>query len=825
MSIKLFIIVAGIAAPAAAQQAPSTIIADRDPVAAECNACRVAAVQQIIDKPKSGVRKYSDVIPRSAITQRGLWTTHRVGSALYFELPPSLLGKDVLALVRGNQLQRVTQWQQRGQQILLRSRGGGRGASSVGSSRESTGRGSIVASFPIVTTSPSGAFVIDVTRLFVGKPIPNWISPERLIEQTGVAIDSVEAFPENMIVKVAGRIPATEEYQARATWNFVRLPEHPMKPRFYDRRLGYRYDGWWSDRSNGIEEPLFDEHVPINRWRLEKKYPSQAMSEPIRPIVFYIDPETPPQWRQSVRQGIEAWQPAFEAAGFKNAIIAIEPPNDPSWSRNDVRNSVVLWSTNPAHGDNYDSEVHDPRTGEILQHNLGGNYEYIADTYSLRYFVRAGALDANAKTFPSSHDLQDAAVRDVVTHEVGHMIGLLDGSYGKFAYTVDQVRSPPWLEKMGHTPSVMNYTRMNYVPQPDDRVPAELLRQRVGPADFFSIGWGYAPISGTRLPQDEKKTLEAWARRTQAEPMLRYLPFGPVTGPDRVVEVVETTDPVATTKLGQNNLYRMMDRLAAMAAKDELDPNFGRIYNAVLSLWQEEIGHVVSLIGGYTTVRGAEPLLDERKPVPAGEQYRAMGFLRDSVFGTTPFHYYPDVTARVRDRICVRGYETYTDTAPGKILCVSSVQAKILQSLLDRKRVLRMAEMQNNDSQYSLSQMLREVSASLWSTKGQRADVGAVSKQDLQKQYVALLQELLVTADATPDPTAPSRVNDIVREAVQQELKRLHVDANAAVEQTNQQLGWKARSRQAPAQMDSRSPKSIRRPATTRASALNNSGA
>jgi hypothetical protein len=305
-----------------------------------------------------------------------------------------------------------------------------------------------------------------------------------------------------------------------------------MTPRLCDDRVGY-FSTRTTDYTTSTRK--VNTRCFITRYRLEKKDPSAAVSDPVKQIVYYIDPTTPPKWVPWIKKGIEDWKPAFEAAGFRNAIVAKDAPNDPDFSPEDARYSIVRWlpsTTENASGPN----VHDPRSGEIFNAHIQF-YQNVQKLQLSWYFAQASAVDPRARKFPFADSLMGRLLEYVVAHEVGHTLGFQHNMKASATYPTDSLRSASFLRQWGHTPTLMDYSRINYLVQPEDNVPVDLLVPRIGPYDIWATKWGYSPIAqpmtiaqqGTsgrknliQMALDERQTLDMWAREQDSKPYLRF---------------------------------------------------------------------------------------------------------------------------------------------------------------------------------------------------------------------------------------------------------------------------------------------------------------
>src|SRR5690349_10410081 len=508
-------------------------------------------------------RPYDRVITKDAKSDEGIFTIHTIKDKVYYEIPKNELGREFLWVSQiakttlgvgyGGQANgnRVVKWERKGNRILLRNVSYDVVADPklpVSRAVQASNNDTIIMSFNVEAIGKDDAAVIDATRLFTSE-VTEFSARTRLrargFDASRSFIEKTKSFPTNIEVEVSqtytsppdltpagggGPQPAPNPFAQgmRAGTNatgvmhhsMVKLPERPMMPRLFDERVGYfsvhKYD-------YGIDEQRAPQRTYITRWRLEKKDPNAEVSEPVKPIVYYIDSATPTKWIPWMKKGIEDWQPAFEAAGFKNAIIAKvapTPEEDPDFSPEDVRHSVVRWL--PSTIENASGpHISDPRTGEILNADIQF-YHNIMNLQRDWYFLQVGPLDPRAQKLPLPDDLMGRLLEFVVAHEVGHTIGLQHNMKASSMYPPEKMHDRDWIHKMGAAPSIMDYARFNYVAQPEDNIPVEDLVPRIGPYDTWAIKWGYSPIAGVKTADDEKPTLDAWAHEQDTTPWYRF---------------------------------------------------------------------------------------------------------------------------------------------------------------------------------------------------------------------------------------------------------------------------------------------------------------
>jgi uncharacterized protein DUF4953/uncharacterized protein DUF5117/uncharacterized protein DUF5118 len=756
------------------------------------------------------VKPYAKVITAKAVTQRGLVITHRISDKLYFELPRGTIGPDLLlvnSVARASAGQdsqyggdwtgeHVVRWEQRGHRVLLRSVSytavADSGLPVARAVRQST-YAPVIASLPIEAFGADSAPVIDVTKLYTTN-IPELAAVRDGFDDKRSFIERVLTFPDN--VEIEATQTATDKGHTNsvlAHWSMVRLPAEPMVPRRADARVGY----FTIEQTDyGAEDDRAAKRSYIGRWRLVKKDPAAAVSDPVTPIVFYIDPATPQQWVPWIKKGIENWQPAFEAAGFSNAIVAREvPASDTSWSPDDVRHTVVRWL--PSTVENaYGPQVVDPRTGEVLN----GSVRVFHNVLNLLrdwYIVQAGAVDPRTRAIPLPDTLMGRLLQFVIEHEVGHTLGLRHNMLASSEYPADSVRSRSWTHRMGHTPSIMDYARFNYVAQPEDSVAIEDLVPRIGLYDVFAIHWGYAPVAlspgvgtpgsggasagmptGRHASDAERPVLDAWARVQDSVPWLRFAEdYGAGPDPGVETEAVGDADAVRSTALGFKNIARIVPVLMSTAMRPgESDDDLRELYDRLVAQWQLEIGHVVHVVGGVSTREksGSQPG-PKYWPVPAARQRAAVAFLEANVFRTPTYLLDPALMARLEPT--------------GAMDRVRHAQARTLAALFDDAKIARLTETRTlagpGGDAYDPAELFASVRQAVWSEASAPSVRIDGFRRNLQREYLVVLDEKLNAHDRTG---APAAGETDVRALARGELVALLVDVRRAIPRAGDHL-------------------------------------
>ena len=768
--------------------------------------------------PHVSIKPYAEVITKNAKTRTGLFKTHRVGDTLYFEIPSKELNRDMLLVGRyartaavdatnpfgaygGDEFgERTLRWERSGNRIILRSPSFAIMADSSLPIYRAVQTGSyapIIAIFDVAAYGPDSAAVIDVTRLYT-TDIPEFTAIHGQIDDKRSYIESAVAFPDNVEIEATqtgtpqpsgGSLPGHDRESAMsvlAHWSMVRLPEIAMTPRIADDRVGFltvtRTD-YGSKQYRSVEREY------INRWRLEKEDPAAAVSDPVKPIVYYIDPATPEQWKPWIRKAVLDWQPAFDRAGFSNAIIPMDPPsNDPDWSPDDVRHTVIRWL--PSTVENaVGPHVADPRTGEILN----GSIRVFHNVLNLNrdwYFTQVAPLDPRAQHWPMPDSLMGHMVEYVVAHEIGHTLGLAHNFKASSMYPADSVRSRTWVHRMGHTPSIMDYARYNYVAQPEDSIDVNDLVPRVGPYDKFAIMWGYTPIPGAQNPEQERPTLDSIARMQDSVPWYRFGHLAETRAdnpdPGDETEAVGDADAVKSTGYGLKNIERIMPMLLRVTQKPgEDNSDLDEIYGRLVGQWSDEMGHVANIIGGATAdvKYGAQPG-PVYTPVSHARQASAIQFLNEHVFKTPTFFLDNAVTSRIEPN--------------GSLTRINDAQAHILRTLLDDWRMERMIEISSRGGDvYTLPDMLADVRHGIWSELSDRKVSIDVYRRNLQRAYLDQLDAkingahgeaftMVLTPSPAPGPRrrhpvdSPAAMAD-ARATMRAELVALRTDIVAAL--------------------------------------------
>jgi hypothetical protein len=576
-------------------------------------------------KPKS----YEDIITKDAVTDHGLFDIHKVKEKYYYEINDSLLGREMLMVTRiaktasgigfggGKQNTQVLRWHKKDQNILLRVVSHSVVANDslpISEAVLNSNFEPILYSFKIETVNrDSTSTVIEVTKLFTDdvKPLGYPQSRRKSYKITSLDskrsfIESLKSYPQNIESRHVKTYNSSEPPSNASVGaisleinnSMILLPKVPMRRRYSDQRVG------WFDRSQvdyGLDNQESKSLKYLDRWRLEVKdedlerFNNGELVIPKKQIVYYIDRATPVKWRQFIKDGIEDWQVAFEAAGFKEAIIAKDPPTkeeDPDWSPEDIRYSVVRYLASPIPNAN-GPHVSDPRSGEILESDINW-YHNVMTLLRNWFFVQTAAINDEARGVAFKDEVMGRLIRFVSSHEVGHTLGLPHNMGSSSAYPVDSLRSATFTDKFGTAPSIMDYARFNYIAQPEDKGVA--LMPNIGVYDKYAIKWGYRPILSAEKAEDEKAVLDKWILNNQNSLLHRFGSAG--IDPSSQTEDLGN-DAVKAGEYGIKNLKRIVPNLIDWTSEDGKDySDLNTMYGQVLSQFNRYMGHVVSNIGG-----------------------------------------------------------------------------------------------------------------------------------------------------------------------------------------------------------------------------------
>lgn len=773
------------------------------------------------EKKENGkIKPYNKVITKDAKSDPGLFTVHRVGDKYFYEIPDSLFNREMLTVTRiaktasgigfggGKQNTQMHRWQKKDGHVLLRVVSHEVYAADSLPVHEAVMNSNfepVLQRFPIQTygkDSLSKSTVIEVTDLYT-KDVMALGLPDRTRKQYKVSrlddsrsyIDTIRSYPENIEIRHvktynAGEPPSnasTGSISVEFSNSMILLPKEPMKRRYFDQRVGWFARG---QVDYGLEDHKSKEVRYLDRWRLEvkdediEKFKRGELVEPKEPIVYYIDRATPHKWRPYIKQGIEDWQVAFEAAGFKNAIIAKDPPTveeDPDWSPEDVRYSVVRYLASPIPNAN-GPHVSDPRSGEILESDINW-YHNVMTLLRNWFFVQTAAINESARTPDFEDEVMGRLIRFVSAHEVGHTIGLPHNMGSSVAYPVEKLRDPEFTAEFGTAPSIMDYARFNYIAQPEDGDVA--LMPNIGPYDKYAIEWGYRPILD-KSAEEEKAVLDEWILAKADDPMYRFgrQQGGGVIDPSSQTEDLGD-DSMLASEYGIQNLKRIVPNLIEWTAEDGKDyEDLDDLYGQVLGQFNRYMGHVTANIGGvYEYYKTYDQEGAVYTHVDKEKQKRAMNFLQKQLFETPEWLIDQEIFNKIE--------------FDGNIERIRNMQERTLNNLLDFGRMARLMENEeiNGKESYGLLDMMTDTRQGIWSELNRGGTIDRY-RRNLQRAYIDRMEYLMTEeqpqlsgrARAWSSRTDVNVAQSDIRPVVRGELKTLERQIRSAVNRTGDQL-------------------------------------
>ncbi len=723
-------------------------------------------------KKDEKIKAYKDVITKDAVTSQGMITTHKVKDKNYFELSNKIFEKEILITSRisgfvknlnfggagvESRPQQVIRWQKKDDKILLRSVSYNSIANFEDPIYQSVRNNNfepVVMVFDIQAyNQDTTGYIIDVEALFntdvemigaMGKEQKKAFEI-RSVDSKRSFIQEMKSFPENIYVKhvltyTGGNLPdnqITGTLSVEMTQNMVLLPEVQMQPRYFDPRVSYfsiQQTDYSSDDQKASRKRL------ITKWKLEpkpedrEKYFRGELVEPVKPIVYYLDPATPEKWKPYLMQGVNDWKGAFEAAGFKNAIMAKLPPTkeeDPDWSPEDVRYSVIRYVSTDIQNA-MGPHVHDPRTGEIIESDIIW-YHNVMNLLRTWFVTQTAAINPDARTPKLREEVMGRLIRFVAAHEVGHTLGLPHNMGASSAYAVDSLRSPHFTKKMGTAPSIMDYARFNYVAQPEDG--AVGLMPDIGLYDIWSIQYGYRLIKDA-TPESERPTINNWIKEKADNPIYRFgrqrgLPTDPTAQTEDIGD-----NSIKASEYGIKNLQRIVPNLVKWMGEDTKGfEELKEFYDSAIGQFNRYMGHVTANIGGVSEYYKT---YDENSPVyyhtDKARQKDALRFLNDQLF-TTPL--------LVADKNILSRIEEHGNTER-----IRGLQERTLNLVLMKDRLLRMQENEalNGDKAYKLTEMMDDLTNAIFTEVKSKKSID-IYRRNLQRTYVDALGKALDQKD------------------------------------------------------------------------------
>ena len=731
-------------------------------------------------KPKKE-KTYEEIITKDAITDDGLFKVHKVKDKYYYEIADSLLGRDMLMVTRIVKMatelplnrhkmsEQVLKWEKFDNNIFLKQASYSKFANDslpISIAVSNSNFEPIISSFKIaVENKENNSHVIDVTSLYKSD-IKIFGFPQSSRKGYKITsldsklsfIESIRSFPLNIETKHIKTYKSSNSRNGQISMvlnnSMILLPKEPMKRRYFDQRVG-----WFTSAQTdyGIDNQEAETVRYLDRWRLEikdediDKFKNGELVEPKKPIVYYLDPATPEKWRKYLKDGIEDWNVAFEAAGFKNAVIVKYPPTkeeDPDWSPEDVRYSTVRYLASPSLNAN-GPHVSDPRSGEIIESDINW-YHNVMKLLRNWYFVQTAAVNPDSRGVEFKNEVMGELIRFVSSHEFGHTIGLPHNMGSSSAYPVDSLRSATFTKKYGTSPSIMDYARFNYVAQPGDEgvalMPSQWNTPNVGVYDIYSVKWGYKPILDVSV-EEEKSILKSWIMEKANDLKYRFGSAG--IDPSSQTEDLGD-DAVKASEYGIANLKRIMPKLMEWTTKDgETYTELGYMYGQVLGQFGRYMGHVTNNIGGiYQYYKTSDQDGAVYTHVKKSYQQNCMNFLQNQLFETPEWM----INKEILNKIEFAGITNR----------IRSTQSRTLNSLLDFGKMARLIENEaiNGKNAYSLIEMMTDLRKGIFNEVYKNKTID-VYRRNLQLAYLDRISYLMSNEQGSTPSWARNYVTSV----------------------------------------------------------------
>jgi hypothetical protein len=735
---------------------------------------KTTLLQPKTDSVKTNVRPYNEIVTPKTVSKKGLFSIYQNNDKYYFEIPDSILGRELLFttwLVQvpggspkfGGEVisNKVISFEKdRGNKIVLKIitiLSESDSTNAISKAVRNSNVDPVLFSFDIKARGlVNNSSVIDVTDLLqkensltaISADIKNSMSLGAMAQDRSF-VKNFASYPINVEIKMTrtyaasgapkqmpGRPPVLPIEAAKLggaitleiSTSILLMPEKPMMPRRFDARVGY-FAGAYNEFND--EQQKVDPKIFIIRYRMEpkpediEKYKRGELVEPKNPIVYYVDPATPKQWRPYIIAGINDWNEAFKSAGFKNAIIGKEwPENDTTMSLEDARYKIIRYFPSEV-ANAYGPHIEDPRSGEVLQSYVGW-YHNVMSLIHDWYMIQAGPNDPRARTMKFDDSLMGTLIRFVSSHEVGHTLGLRHNMGSSSLTPVDSLRNKKWVEAHGHTNSIMDYARFNYVAQPEDSIGEAGLMPRINDYDKWAIKWGYTWTDAASDTEDRRIVVQWIVDSLKANPRLWFGGEG-LNNDARCQTEDIGDDNMKANEYGIRNLKYVMNHLPEWTKEknDLYSNNLQNMYRQVINQYLRYTTHVAKNIGSvYETFKTVEQAGDIYTPEPKAKQKEAVDFIQKEVFTTPGWLLDNNILNKL--------------SSPVRMGSVGTVQTRALDMILNDRiltTLLKSEDRYGKDSVYTLIEYLSDLKSGIWSELNTHKPID-IFRRNVQKNYI-----------------------------------------------------------------------------------------